>query len=70
MSIKDGWHTIAGYDVYIEDGKVIRGTLGYGSFYRSAWIYKHYAGGWYNISGELSVSSFRRHVKKGDVILA
>ena len=23
--MKDGWHTIAGYEVYVEDGQIIRG---------------------------------------------
>ena len=34
--MKDGWHIIAGYDVYVEDNKVIRGTLGDGVTYQSA----------------------------------
>lgn len=24
--VKDGWHTVKGYEVYVEDGKIIRGV--------------------------------------------
>ena len=38
--MKDGWHNILGYNVYIENNKVLRGTLGEGSTYRTAYPYK------------------------------
>ncbi len=25
-TLKDGWHEICGYDVYVEDGKILRDT--------------------------------------------
>lgn len=24
--MKDGWHTVKGYEVYVEDGKILRGV--------------------------------------------
>ena len=26
--VKDGWHTVAGHNVYVENGKIIRGVEG------------------------------------------
>lgn len=26
MKVKDGWHRVYGHDVYVEDGRVLRGT--------------------------------------------
>ena len=26
MKIKDGWHKIKGYEVYVENGRVVRGV--------------------------------------------
>lgn len=70
--MKDGWHKIAGYDVYIEDNKVIRGTLGEGtSNYRTAWPYIWIGGPpnvWSNCTG-LSVEAFRAGVRRGTVKL-
>lgn len=66
--IKDGWHNIKGYDIYVENGLVKRGTLGDDLNYRTAWIYtKSKNGGWDNASGELTVSAFRARVKRGTV---
>lgn len=70
--MKDGWHIIYGYDVYVEDGKIIRGTLGKGLNYRTAYPYKHFRGqeGWYNVAGMLTISAFRYGVKNGFIMMA
>lgn len=70
--MKNGWHTVMGYEVLIEDDKVIRGTLGSGTSYRAAYPYKHYKGysGWHNVAGKLTVSAFRYGVKNGSVMMS
>ena len=70
--MKDGWHKICGYDIYIEDNKVIRGSLGSGLNYRPAYPFKHYKGcsGWHNVAGELTVSAFRYGIKRGSVMMS
>lgn len=65
--ISDGWHTISGYTVYVEDGKVIRGILGEGNAQRTAYPYRRARhGGWDNDSG-LTVSAFRAGVARGTI---
>lgn len=69
---KDGWHTILGNRVYVEQGKVIRAVVqdSNGSLV-PAWPYwPSKYGGWDNCSGLLSVSAFRRRVKNDTVILS
>lgn len=64
---KDGWHVIYGRDVYVEGGKVVRGTKNDGQLpaypYRSA-----KEGGWCREYG-MSVSAFAAGVKRGTVEL-
>lgn len=69
--MKDGWHSISGYDVFIENGKVMRGTLGSGTNYRPVYPYKHFLGdrGWYNVSGQIIANAFRYGVKRGFIIM-
>lgn len=64
--IKDGWHTIQGYKVYVEDGKVLRGILGEGNSQRTAYPFRRSKNGWDNDSG-LTVNAFRSGVKRGTV---
>ena len=69
--MKDGWHTILGYDVYVENNKVMRGTLGEGSTYRTAYPYKwdktHRC--WIKSAG-ICVNSFRNGVKRESIVMA
>lgn len=69
--MKDGWHIILGYDVYIENNKVLRGTLGEGITYRPAYPYKwdKKCRCWIKVSG-ITVGSFRHNVKKEMVVMA
>lgn len=68
--MKDGWHTILGYDVYVENNRILRGTLGEGSTYRTAYPYKwdktHRC--WIKNAG-VSVNSFRNGVKRGSMVI-
>ena len=67
--IKDGWHTICGYSVYVEDGKVRRGTTGEGcnmqptSPYR--WLGKPH--NCFSSDPYMSVDAFRAGVRRGTV---
>lgn len=69
--MKNGWHKILGYDVYIEDNKVLRGTLGEGSTYRTAYPYKwdktHRC--WIK-NTSVSINSFRNGVKRESMVMA
>lgn len=63
---KDGWHKVAGYDVYIENGLIVRGTIGTGYDYRTAYPYiAAKDGGWDNASRELTPEAFRARVRRG-----
>ncbi len=69
--MKNGWHKILGYDVYIEDNKVLRGTLGDGVTYRSVNPYKwnkRYRC-WIKTTG-INTSTFRKSVKRESIIMA
>ncbi len=67
-AIRDGWHKVAGYDVFVEGGKVLRGTIGSGTSYRTGYPYKYYRTGAYNVAG-ISVNAFRYGVKRGNIEL-
>ena len=78
-TIKDGWHIIAGYDVYVEGGKILRGVLGfvcarpyrkeYGTQYDDSMRkVRVWTGGWNECAG-ISVSAFRAGVKRGTITL-
>lgn len=69
--MKDGWHVIAGYNVYVEDDKITHGTLGEGtSNYRTAWPYRwdNKYNAWNNCT-RLTVAAFRAGVKRGTITL-
>lgn len=74
----DGWHAICGYNVYVEDGRVMRGVSG-GQNPTTTYPYRtHYewhddiggkkrvANGWDNCSG-ITVDAFRAGVRRGTV---
>lgn len=69
--MKDGWHIILGYDVYIENNKVLRGTLGEGITYRPAYPYKWDKRNrcWIKNTG-ISINSFRNGVKRESIVMA
>ena len=59
--MKDGWHTIKGYEVYVEDERILRGTVKDGNGNSvTAYPYRHnQEGGWDNASG-VKVETFRK----------
>lgn len=70
-TIKDGWHTLAGHKVWVENGRVLRGisTDHNGS---QVTVYPYRASrqdnGWDNDSG-ISVGAFRSGIQRGTVIM-
>ena len=67
--MKNGWHQVLGYTVYVEDNLVLRGILGSGNAQRTAYPYRaDRNGGWNNCSG-LTVSAFRAGVARGTITL-
>lgn len=69
--MKDGWHTILGYDVYVENNRILRGTLGEGFTCRTAYPYKWNKTYrcWIKNTG-VSINSFRNGVKRESMIMA
>lgn len=69
-AIKDGWHTIQGYRVYVENGFILRGMkLDYNGSLVPAWPYRACrTGGWDNCTG-LSVSAFSAGARRGSITL-
>lgn len=62
-TVKDGWHKIAGYDVYVKSGNVKRGVTADGQ--RATYPYRaSKCGGWDN-DPYMSVDNFRRKVNNG-----
>jgi hypothetical protein len=69
--MKDGWHKIQGYDVYVENDKILSGLkpsyTGIGSV--TAYPYKESKrGGWDNVAG-ISASAFSKGVSNGSIAL-
>jgi len=67
-TIRDGWHEIAGYRVYVESGRIKHGITQDGQ--RTTWPYrKSKDGGWDNEAG-LTVDAFRAGVNRGTIIMS
>lgn len=75
--IKDGWHVILGYEVYVENGLVIRGikedsngspvtAYPYRAQMKKCY-YGQFISGWYQ--EDMSVDAFRAGVKRGTISL-
>ena len=70
-TMKDGWRDICGYEVWVEDGKIMRGMVKDRNGSKvAAWPYRACkTGGWSNCSG-LSVDAFRAGVWRGTIIMS
>lgn len=67
--VKNGWHRICGYDVYVVDGCVVRGILGEEFNLRTAYPYRVCkTGGLDNCYG-ISVEAFRSGCRRGTVCM-
>lgn len=65
-TITDGWHTISGYNVYVEGGKVLRGLSS--DKQKTVYPFRAARDGWDNDSG-LSVDAFRAGVRRGTITM-
>lgn len=65
--LQEGWNEVQGTDVniFVEDGKVIRATVGYGVYYHTVYPYKYSSSenAYENISG-ISVENYEILAKK------
>lgn len=70
--MKSGWHTVKGYEVYVEDDKVMRG-IGKDHNSQEVTVYPYSYLKEYNsytsLSGELTLSAFRSRLNRGTVIM-
>ena len=64
---KDGWHKIAGYEVYMEDGYIIRGMTGNGTKQRTTFIYRASRNECWDLIERIRPDAFRAGVKRGTV---
>ena len=64
--INDGWHIVSGYEVYVEDGKVLRGLSS--DKQRTVYPFRAVRDGWDNDSG-LTVAAFRAGVRRGTITM-
>lgn len=66
--VKDGWHTVCGTSVFVENGKVVRGVTkdANGSEVTCyPYEYSKELDCWVNISGKVTLSAYRAGHKKG-----
>ena len=69
--MKDGWHYIYGYFVYVEDGFVIRGIVNRGRISeRTAYVYRYNPKlKIWNSSLIITVNAFRAGVRRGTIMM-
>lgn len=63
--MKDGWHVINGYEVKVEDGKIVRGMKNQGSGKVAAYVYRKCKTGGWNVTFNATPSAFRSGLKRG-----
>lgn len=66
-TIRDGWHTIAGYNVYIENGYIKRGLSNDGS--RTTYPYSSGKYDGWDLDTYMTPDNFRRKVKNGSATM-
>lgn len=66
--MKDGWHKICGYDVYVENDRVLRGTKANGTL--SAYVYRACrtcGPALWEAEDSITVNAFRTGVRRGTI---
>ena len=59
------WKVVCGYDVFVEDGVIVRGMNGDGT--KATYVYrKDRKGGW-NKEDKITVEAFRSGVRRGTI---
>lgn len=66
-TVKDGWHKIAGFDVYTENGYIKRGTKNNGQL--PTYPYRSSRDGCWDLDQYMTPDTFRRKVKNGSAIM-
>lgn len=66
-TVKDGWHRIAGYDVYIENGYIKRGKTDDGQ--RPLWPYRAGKYGGWDLDQYMTPDNFRRKHREGSAAM-
>ena len=62
--MKNGWHTIQGRSVYVEDGYIIKATKANGTL--PAYVYRWYKNVWVK-EGKITVAAFSAGVRRGTI---
>ena len=66
--MKDGWHTIQGRRVYIEDGMILRAIkLDHNSSEVPAHVYRASKYGGWDSTGKITVAAFSAGVRRGTI---
>ena len=71
VNMKNGWHIVSGYHVYVEDGFIIRGIVDKGTSHeRPAYVYR-WTPRWklWNRSIIITVNAFRSGVRRGTIMM-
>lgn len=68
--MKDGWHVICGYKVYVENDRISGGILGEGNRQRGAGVYRWCRRGGWDLEYSVTVNAFRAAVNRGTMKLA
>lgn len=66
--MKDGWHTICGYSVYVEDGKIKRGMKESDTL--TAYVYRwNKSLSCWTKESDITPDAFRAGIKRGTITL-
>lgn len=65
--IKDGWHTICGYEVYVEDGYILRGVSSTDWRQVPTHVYRACKPSGWSSTGPITVDAFRSGVRRGTI---
>lgn len=66
--VKDGWHEIAGYTVFVENGEIVRGMTS--DKQRTTWCYRYNRSGGWDKEDSITVDAFRAGVRRGTIKMA
>ena len=65
--MKDGWHVLQGYDVFVENGYIVRGMKD--NCQLPAYVYRSSKFGGYKREWRITPAAFVAGVKRGTIIL-
>ena len=64
--MKDGWHKICGYEIFVLDNKLIRGVGNTGYYMTTTYPYRKAKEGW-DREYYMTVDAFKAGVRRGTV---